>query len=66
MVSRWLTRKLRRDLWAHRWPFLAVGVIIAIGIAVYIGASDAYANLQQSFDRAYAVQRLPDVVVAGP
>ena len=65
-MSRTLRRKLRRDIWRHRWQFLAVSLVIAIGIAVYVAASDAYANLQQSFDRAYAEQRLPDAVISGP
>ena len=65
-MSRVLARQLRRDLWRQRWQFLATALVIAIGVAVYIGASDAYLNLRQSFDRAYAVQRLPDVVLSGP
>lgn len=40
--------------------------MIGIGIAVYVAATDAYANLKQSFDRAYAVQLLPDAVISGP
>jgi putative ABC transport system permease protein len=66
VVSRILARKLSRDLWRQRWQFLAVALIIAIGIAVYVAASDAYRNLQQSFDRAYATQLLPDAILSGP
>ncbi len=66
MVSRVLPRKLRRDLWRQRWQFLAVAVVIGIGVAVYVAASDAYRNLQESFDRAYSTQRLPDAIVSGP
>lgn len=65
MVSRILRRKLRRDLWRQRWQFLAAAIVIALGVAVYIGTSDAYRNLGQSFDEAYAAQRLPDVVLTG-
>lgn len=66
MVSRVLPRKLRRDLWRQRWQFAAVTLVIAIGVAVYVGATDAYRNLGESFDQAYATQRLPDAVVSGP
>jgi putative ABC transport system permease protein len=65
-VSRVLGRKLRRDVWRQRGQFAAVIVVIAMGIAVYVAASDAYRNLNDSFDRAYATQRLPDVVLTGP
>lgn len=66
MVSRILLHKLRRDVWRQHWQFLAAVVVIGIGIAVYVAATDAYANLKQSFDRAYAVQLLPDAVISGP
>ncbi|MGZ5362691.1 MAG: ABC transporter permease [Mycobacterium sp.] len=66
MVSRILLRKLRRDLWRQHWQFLAAAVVIGIGIAVYVAATDAYSNLKQSFDRAYATQLLPDAVISGP
>lgn len=66
MVSRVLLRKLRRDMWRQRWQFLATAAVIAIGVAVYVAATDAYANLQRSFDRAYAAQMLPDAVLSGP
>jgi putative ABC transport system permease protein len=65
-VTTVLTRKLRRDLWRHRGQFAAVVVVLAIGVTVFIAASDAYRNLRDSFDRAYASQRLPDVVLTGP
>ncbi|MEE8346387.1 MAG: hypothetical protein V3S20_03465 [Dehalococcoidia bacterium] len=32
----WL--KLRRDIAASRWQFLAVSVVIALGVAIFIGA----------------------------
>ena len=65
-MSRVLPRKLRRDVWRQRGQFTAVIVVIAMGISVYVAASDAYRNLNDSFDRAYAAQRLPDVVLTGP
>ncbi|MFC4913052.1 FtsX-like permease family protein [Actinomadura gamaensis] len=66
MVSRVLAAKLRRDVWRRRWQFAAVAVVIALGVCVFVAASDAYRDLGGSFDRAYADQRLPDAVVSGP
>jgi putative ABC transport system permease protein len=53
-------------VWRQRGQFAAVIVVIAMGIAVFVAASDAYRNLNDSFDRAYSTQRLPDVVLSGP
>jgi putative ABC transport system permease protein len=64
-VSRALRRKVRRDVWRERWRFAAIAAIMAIGVAVFVGATDSYRNLDQSFDRAYAAQRLPDAVLSG-
>ncbi len=61
-----LARKLRRDILRQRSQFAAVVVVIALGVAVFIAATDAYRNLNASFTRAYSVQRLPDVVLSGP
>lgn len=65
-MSRVLGRKLLRDVWRQRAQFAAVIVVVALGITVFIAASDAYRNLNDSFTRAYATQRLPDVVLTGP
>lgn len=65
-MSTVLVRKLRRDVWRQRGQFAAVVVVLAIGVTVFIAASDAYRNLRDSFDRAYTSQRLPDVVLTGP
>ncbi|HET9730488.1 MAG TPA: FtsX-like permease family protein, partial [Acidimicrobiia bacterium] len=66
MVSGILARKLRRDVWRQRNQFLAVVIVVAIGIAVFVAANDAYRNLKDSFATAYAEQRLPDAVISGP
>ena len=65
-MSRALRRKVRRDVWRERWRFAAIASIMAIGVAVFIGATDSYRNLDQSFNRTYATQRLPDAIVTGP
>ncbi len=61
-----LRRKLRRDVWRERWRFAAIAVIMAIGVAVFVAATDGYLNLNQSFERSYATQRLPDAILSGP
>ena len=53
-------------MWRQRTQFAAVVVVVAIGIAVFVAANDAYRNLKDSFATAYATQRLPDVVLSGP
>ncbi|HET8527189.1 MAG TPA: FtsX-like permease family protein [Actinomycetota bacterium] len=60
-----LFRKLRRDVWRQRMQFAAVVVVVAIGVTVFVAATDAYRNLNDSFATAYERQRLPDVVVTG-
>lgn len=65
-MSRVLRRKMRRDVWRERWRFAAIAAVIAIGVAVFVAATDGYENLGQSFDRAYAAQRLPDAILSGP
>ncbi|MGH3968241.1 MAG: hypothetical protein ACRDTV_09050, partial [Mycobacterium sp.] len=65
-MSRALRRKVRRDVWRQRWRFTAIATVIAIGVAVFVAATDSYRNLDQSFDRAYATQRLPDAILSGP
>lgn len=65
-MSRALRRKVRRDVWRERWRFAAIAAIMAIGVAVFVAATDGYRNLDQSFDRSYAAQRLPDAILSGP
>jgi putative ABC transport system permease protein len=47
----WL--KLARDVRRSRWQFLAAGVVIALGVAIFIGAYSSYQNLRTSYDRTY-------------
>ena len=55
----WL--KLRRDIQASRWQFLAVGVVIALGVAIFIGSYGSYQNLRSSYDRTYDELRMADL-----
>jgi putative ABC transport system permease protein len=53
-------------VWRDRWRFAAIAAIMAIGVAVFVAATDGYRNLDQSFEGAYAAQRLPDAILSGP
>lgn len=55
----WL--KLRRDIAASRWQFLAVSVVIALGVAIFIGTYGSYQNLSSSYDRTYDELRMGDL-----
>jgi putative ABC transport system permease protein len=56
-----LTRKLVRDLWRLRWQVLAIGLLIACGVAVAVMAFSAQKALEQAKDRFYAETRFADV-----
>lgn len=55
----WL--KLRRDILSSRWQFLAVAVVIALGVAIFIGSYGSYQNLRFSYDRTYDELRMADL-----
>jgi len=55
----WL--KLRRDILASRWQFLAVAVVIALGVAIFIGSYGSYQNLKFSYDHTYDQLRMGDL-----
>jgi putative ABC transport system permease protein len=55
----WL--KLRRDILASRWQFLAVAVVIALGVAIFIGSYGSYQNLRFSYDHTYDQLRMGDL-----
>ncbi len=55
----WL--KLRRDILSLRWQFLAVAVVIALGVAIFIGSYGSYQNLRYSYDRTYNELRMADL-----
>jgi putative ABC transport system permease protein len=55
----WL--KLRRDILASRWQFLAVAAVIALGVAIFIGSYSSYQNLRSSYDRTYDELHMADL-----
>lgn len=48
-----LRTKLRREIGVHKGQFVAVAVIIMLGVAVYGAYSDAYLNLEKSYYRTF-------------
>lgn len=60
-----LALKRRRDIWRQKWQYLAVGVAVVLGVALFAGTFDAYLNLGSSLDRTYERLRMADVTVVG-
>ena len=47
------TLKVFRDIRRSRWQFIAVAVVIALGVAIFIGSYGSFQNLRSSYDRTY-------------
>jgi putative ABC transport system permease protein len=65
MGSRTLRTKARRDMRRQRASFLAIGVTIFLGVALFGASYDAYRNLDASYRRAFDVYRFADLTVSG-
>ncbi len=55
-----LTRKLCRDLWAHKLSLVALIAIVAVGISTYTSMSAVAIDLDQARQRYYDRQQLAD------
>ena len=58
-----LNRKLVRDLWHLRGQMVAIALVVACGVAVFVSTRAAYQSLQMSRDAYYAEYRFADVFV---
>jgi len=58
-----LNRKLVRDLAASKWLFLAVAVVIFLGVAFFGASFLGYRNLKNSYDYTYETLRFADFTV---
>jgi putative ABC transport system permease protein len=58
---RLLDRKLLRDAFAMRGQVITIALIVAAGIAVFVGSISTYNSLQSSRDRFYLDARFPDI-----
>lgn len=64
-MSRTLSRKLGRDA-GRSWPlFAALVVTVALGVGLFAASYNAYRDLADSYEHAFAVQRFPDLFVSG-
>ena len=59
MPRSWL--KVVRDVRRSRWQFLAAGVVIALGVAIFVGSYGSYQNLRTSYDRTYSELKMGDL-----
>ncbi|MHB8705604.1 MAG: ABC transporter permease [Coriobacteriia bacterium] len=59
-----LALKTWRDILARKGQFVALIVLVALGIASYVGFVDAYRNLTVSADTAYDDLKMPDLTVS--
>jgi len=58
---RTIHRKLLRDLWSTKGQVVSIALVIASGIAGFIGCIATYESLQVSRDRYYDTARFPHV-----
>jgi len=60
-----LTRKAARDIGRQRSQAIAVGLTIALGVALYVASAGAFRNLSASYEFTYADLGLADLVATG-
>lgn len=58
-----LDRKLLRDIAGMRGQVLTISLLVAAGVAVFVGSVSTYDSLSSAVDRFYAVARFPQVFV---
>lgn len=59
-----LVLKTWRDILARKGQFIALIILVALGITSYVGFIDAYRNLSASADNAYAALKMADFTVS--
>lgn len=58
-----LTLKALRDTWSHKGQFIALILLVALGILSYVTFQNGYYDLRRSLDTAYTRLRFADLVV---
>jgi putative ABC transport system permease protein len=58
-----LDRKLLRDISAMRGQVLTIALLVAAGVAVFVGSVSTYVSLRSGCDAFYAAARFPQVFV---
>jgi putative ABC transport system permease protein len=59
-----LDRKLLRDLWDMRSQALAIALVMAAGVSMYVAYLSNFDSLRRTVDSYYEQQRLADVFVS--
>jgi putative ABC transport system permease protein len=59
-----LDRKLLRDIGAMRGQVLTIALLVAAGVAVFVGSVSTYVSLRSACDDFYAAARFPHIFVA--
>ncbi len=60
-----LALKRRRDMGRQKWQFIAVGVTVVLGVAMFAGTFNAYLNLGSSLAGSYDRLAMADMTVVG-
>lgn len=60
------TKKTFRDLARQRGQVVAVGITIALGVALYVASAGAFQNLSASYQRTYDRLHFADLVATAP
>jgi len=58
-----LDRKLLRDINAMRGQVITIALLVAAGVAVFVGSVSTYVSLRSGCDQFYAIARFPEVFV---
>jgi putative ABC transport system permease protein len=58
-----LDRKLLRDISAMRGQVLTIALLVAAGVAVFVGSVSTYVSLRSACDDFYAAARFPQIFV---
>lgn len=59
-----LDRKLARDIAAMRGQVLTIALLVAAGVAVFVGSVSTYVSLRAGCDEFYAKARFPQIFVS--
>lgn len=58
-----LDRKLARDITAMRGQVITIALLVAAGVAVFVGSVSTYVSLRSGCDEFYAATRFPQIFV---
>jgi putative ABC transport system permease protein len=58
-----LDRKLLRDINAMRGQVITIALLVAVGVAVFVGSVSTYVSLRSGCDQFYATARFPRIFV---